>query len=50
MASPLITGTPVTAEDLMSVLAKQQDQLDDLTAVIELQQAAISRLAAERRP
>ena len=30
-----IAGTPTTLEDLAAILSAQQDQIDDLTAVVE---------------
>jgi hypothetical protein len=46
MPQPL-PGTPATPTDLMAILAAMQDQIDDLTAVVEAQRR-LDELAAGR--
>jgi hypothetical protein len=48
MTSQAIPGTPTTPTDLMAILAAMQDQIDDLTAVVEAHQRRLDEMAAAR--
>jgi hypothetical protein len=50
MTRQAIPGTPTTPTDLMAILAAMQDQIDDLTAVVEAHQRRLDELAAGQPP
>lgn len=45
MSAQTIPGTPATPVDLVAILAATQDQIDDLTAVVEAHQRRLDELA-----